>query len=117
MRFLLLALLGLAGCGTSHLEGRWVGAVPLTDATNCRIRLMKSKVFEMVCSPPGAWAGAGEYASADGRLTLTFKALTKDQQKVTDLPTPIVLRLNAEGNVLRLTDESGREYVWERRFE
>ncbi|MCW5941354.1 MAG: hypothetical protein KIS66_03930 [Fimbriimonadaceae bacterium] len=110
-----LPILLIAGCRHVDLTGRWRGALPLSSADDCEIRLLGGGRYEFGCAGPDSWEGYGTWRFEDGRLTLRYDLVLQRDRPIPRRPDPTVFEATPQGNTLVLK-RAGRVVRWERRL-
>jgi hypothetical protein len=98
------------------MEGKWIGAMPLDDADNCKMELQSGNRFSFACGGDHAWVGQGRYRVRGNRLTYEFDWLADRGRLVKNVPEPIVMQIDGKMNRLIVVLPDGRSVVWERKL-
>jgi hypothetical protein len=108
-------LILVAGCVDRHLDGAWQGPFPLAGASDCRVRMLVDRSFDLSCQGD-EWIGQGRYEMRGDLLTFRFERLSRRGEPTS--AREVELRAKREGNVLLLArpDQEHDTYRWERRL-
>jgi hypothetical protein len=98
------------------MGGKWVGPLPLPDASKCRIRFFPEGRFDFVCGEPDAWTGQGDYRVKGDVLEMEYRWIADKGVVLKDLPQPLRLKLKGENNHVDATLPNGDVLSWDRKL-
>lgn len=96
------------------MEGKWIGAMPLDGADQCKMELETGGRFRFACGGDHSWAGQGRYFVKGSKLTYEFDWLADSGRLVKNVPDPLVMQIDGKMNQLSVKMPDGRSVVWHR---
>jgi hypothetical protein len=98
------------------MAGKWIGSMPLDDASDCKILLENNSSFEFVCGGTNAWTGQGYYQVRADILRLEYSWIAQNGKVRKTKPEPTELKIDGKMNRITVVMPGGEKAVWQRKL-